>query len=276
MGCIAAVWTPRPTLPGGSARNRRLGPVAGAGLCRVTYNGAVVSRAISTTVRLVPPSVLFALAFALLGWIAGHSVAYEIVGLPSEGPADGHQHNHGHGHDHGHEVQGPSVHGYMDALGVTGGVALVLALVLALRTFSRHGSFGEWLREGGWLGTPQQIALSTALPAAVFVAAEYLERLAAGTGTMPGVRLLAVGVAVQVVVGLACLVLVRLGFRVAERVLDAGDEPARRSGPSLSLVPATAVFARPTHPMADRAAGRAPPPLSRSEVRVVLLGARSR
>lgn len=205
----------------------------------------------------MPPSVLFALTFALLGWIAGHSIAYEIVGLPPEGPGGGHQHDHGH--DHGHGAQGPSVHGYMDTLGVTGGVALVLALVLALRAFFRHGSFGEWLREGGRLGTLKQISLSTTLPAAVFVAAEYLERMAAGTGTMPGVRLLAVGVFVQVVVGLACLALVRLGFRVAERVLDTGEEPAGPAGPSLSRLLATAVLARSTRPMADRAAGRAPP-----------------
>lgn len=205
----------------------------------------------------MPPSVLFALAFALLGWIAGHSISYEIVGPPPEEPGGGHQHNHGHAH--GHDAQGPSVHGYMDTLGVTGGAVLVLSLVLALRAFFRRGSFGEWLHEGGRLGTLKQISLSTTLPATVFVAAEYLERMAAGTGTVPGVRLLAVGVAVQVAVGLACLALVRLGFRVAEQVLDTGEGPARRPGPSLSLLHAAAALARPPRPLADRAAGRAPP-----------------
>ena len=149
----------------------------------------------------------------------------------------------------------------MDALGLTGGVVLILAFVLALRTFFRHGSFGEWLREGGRVGTLKQVALSTTLPATVFVFAEYLERIAAGTGTVPAARLLVAGVLVQVIVGLVCLALVRLTFRVAERVFDAGDRDnvARRSRRTGRFLPATTVFARSSCPMADRGAGRAPP-----------------
>src|SRR5215210_3793832 len=119
-------------------------------------------------------------------------------------------------HDH-HEWH---IHGYLDVLKLADGSGLVLAFGLALRTFFRHGSFGEWLYEGGIAGSRKQVALATALPAGVFVLVEYLERLAAGTGTTPSVRVLAVGILVQLVVGLLCLALVRVTFRVTERVID--------------------------------------------------------
>jgi hypothetical protein len=149
------------------------------------------------------PSVAFALAFALLGWIAGHSIAYDIMGLLP--------HDH-HGH---HE---PQTHGYLDTLRLTGSVALVLAFGLSLRAFFQRGSFGEWLREGGIAGNRKQVVLAMALPASVFILVEHLERLIAGTGTTPPARLLAVGVLVQLGVGLLCLALVRLAFRAAEQV----------------------------------------------------------
>jgi hypothetical protein len=193
------------------------------------------------------PSVLFALAFILLGWIASHSIAYTLVDLIPHG-------HHGH---HGEE----HIHGYMGILKLGGGGGLVLAFAFALRMFFRHGSFGEWLHEGGVAGTRRQVALATVLPAAVFVLIEYLERLAAGTGTTPSARLLAVGVLVQLVVGLLCLALVRVTLRVAERVIHS---IARRclARPSQKVtVPAlvSALFVRSLGPMADSAAGRAPP-----------------
>jgi hypothetical protein len=191
------------------------------------------------------PSVVFALAFILLGWIASHSVAYALVGLLP------------HGHDH-HEQH---IHGYLGALKLAGGCGLVLAFALALRMFFNHGSFGEWLHEGGVAGTRKQIALSTVLPAAVFVVIEYLERFAAGTGTTPSTRLLVVGVFVQLVVGLLCLGLVRMAFRVAEKVIEFA---VRRKRPRLGRLSTgreleSAVFVRLLCPLADLKAGRAPP-----------------
>ena len=206
---------------------------------------------------------MFALAFALLGWIAGHSIAYEVVGLSPDGhhqvQDQGHHQGQGPGH-HGVREE-PGIHGYMDALGLTGGIVLVLAFALALRAFLRHGSFGEWLRAGGRVGTLKQVALSATLPAGVFVLAEYLERMAAGTGTVPDARLLVAGVFVQAILGLLCLVLVRLTFRVAGRIFDAADRrsPAGRDRRATGFLPATTVFARSSCPMADRGAGRAPP-----------------
>ncbi len=191
------------------------------------------------------PSVVFALAFVLLGWIASHSVAYALVGLLS------------HGHDH-HEQH---IHGYLEALKLAGGCGLVLAFTLALRVFFKHGSFGEWLHEGGVAGTRKQIALSTVLPAAVFVVIEYLERFAAGTGTTPSARLLVVGVFVQLVVGLLCLGLVRITFRMVEKVIEFGVRRKRPRPDRLSTGPVreSAVFARLLCPLADSKAGRAPP-----------------
>lgn len=90
------------------------------------------------------PSVVFALFFVLLGWIASHSVAYAIVGILP------------HGHDH-HEQ---NIHGYLEALKLAGGCGLVLAFGLALRMFFKRGSFGEWLHEGGVAGTRKQVALA--------------------------------------------------------------------------------------------------------------------
>ena len=191
------------------------------------------------------PSVVFALAFVLLGWIASHSVAYALVGLLP----------------HGHDPHEHHIHGYMGALKLAGGCGIVLAFALALRVFFKHGSFGEWLHEGGIAGTRKQVALATILPAAVFVVIEYLERLAAGTGTAPSARLLVVGVFVQLVVGLLCLGLVRITFRVAEKVIEFAvrrmrSRPDRRTtGPVLESV----VFARLLCPLADPKAGRAPP-----------------
>ncbi len=191
------------------------------------------------------PSVVFALSFILLGWIASHSVAYALIGFVAQ--------------DH-HEWQ---LHRYLATLKLVGGVGLVLAFGLALRSFFRHGSFGEWLQEGGVAGTRKQVALATVLPTIVFVLIEHLERLIAGTGTLPSVRLLALGILVQLVVSLLCLVFVRVTFRVTERVIRAIAgifvRPARRT---ISVVLDGAFFVRPLCPMADSAAGRAPPVLN--------------
>jgi hypothetical protein len=193
------------------------------------------------------PSVVFALAFILLGWIASHSLAYTLVDLIP------HSHHGHHGEEH--------IHGYMGILKLAGGGGIVLAFALALRMFFRHGSFGEWLHEGGLTGTRRQVALATALPATVFVLIEYLERLAVGTGTTPSARLLTVGVLVQLVVGLLCLALVRVTLRVAERVIHliARRRLARPSRQVTAPALVSALFIRSLCPMADSAAGRAPP-----------------
>ena len=189
------------------------------------------------------PSVVFALAFVLLGWIASHSVAYALVGLLP------------HGQDH-HEQH---IHGYLGALNLAGGCGLVLAF--ALRMFFKRRSFGEWLYESGIAGTSKQLALATVLPAGVFVAIEHLERLAAGTGTAPTARLLVVGVLVHLVVGLLCLSLVRMTFRVAEKIIEFAVRRMRPRLNRLTIGPVleSVIFTRLQCPLADRKAGRAPP-----------------
>ena len=181
----------------------------------------------------------------IFGWIGGHAISYALVDqLP-------------HGHHH-HEA---GIHGYMGALKLAGGVGLVLGFGLALRAFFRRGSSGAWPHGGGASGTRKQVALAAALPASFFVLVEYLERLAAGTGAAPPARLLLVGVFVQLVVGLSCLVLVRFTSRAAERVVriiarNRRHRAERRAnGPILKDV---AVVCPPC-PLAGAPAGRAPP-----------------
>jgi hypothetical protein len=192
------------------------------------------------------PSVVFALSFILLGWIASHSIAYALVEYMP------------HGHDHHGEE---NIHGYMSVLKLAGGHGLVLGFALALRAFFRHNSFGEWLREGGVAGTRKQVALATILPAAVFILIEYLERLAAETGTIPSVQLLAAGVLVQIVVGLVCLALVRVTFSATERVVRsfARRRIIRSVRRVTDPIVESVLFVRSLCPMADSAAGRAPP-----------------
>jgi hypothetical protein len=199
--------------------------------------------------RLVSlPSIVFALSFVLVGWIASHSIAYALVGLVQHGP-----HEHHHAEEH--------IHGYMGILKLAAGIGLVLAFTLALRVFFRHGTFGEWLRDGSLSGLSKQIALATVLPAAVFVFVEHLERLLAGTGTYPSVLLLAVGVLAQLVVGLVCLALVRVTLRIAERVIHSitRRRPVRLVRGATRPVVESVLFVRLRCPMADSAAGRAPP-----------------
>ena len=198
------------------------------------------------------PSVVFALASVLLGWIAGHYIVYTLFGLVPSGVSHGHAEQH--------------IHGYLEVLKLAGGGGLVVAFSLALRSFFRHGSFGEWLHDGGIAGTRKQVALVTVLPAGFFVAAEHAERLIAGTGTVPSAQLLLAGVFVQLVVGLLCLGLVRMTFRVAERVILSVTSrhhaaPGRRSA---GLALRSIIFARSLSPMAGSEAGRAPPSLTPS------------
>ena len=106
------------------------------------------------------------------------------------------------------------------------------------------------------------MAGARALPAAVFVLIEYLERLAVGTGTTPSAWLLAVGVLVQLVVGVVCLAFVRVTLRVAEKVIRSMSRRRRLARPSGQFTGLTFVgvlFVRSLCPMADSAAGRAPP-----------------
>jgi hypothetical protein len=208
-----------------------------------------MGRTLNESRRLVwLPSAVFALSFVLLGWIVSHSIAYALVDLLPNAHSDYHGEQH--------------IHGYMGVLKLTGGIGLVLAFTLALRAFFRHGSFGEWLREGGLSGTRKQVALATTLPATVFVLVEHLERMAAEPGTSPSTRLLVAGIVVQLVVGLLCLMLIRVTFRVAERVIGSltqnplilHDQRATNL-----LVTKRVYFAHSLCPMADSAAGRAPP-----------------
>jgi hypothetical protein len=84
----------------------------------------------------------------------------------------------------------------------------------------------------------------------------------AAAGTSPSVRLLVVGILVQLVVGLLCLVIVRVTFRAAERVIHllAPEELSVRSNRRvIGLVLQSLVLEASMRPMADAKAWRAPP-----------------
>ncbi len=189
------------------------------------------------------PSVTFALAFILLGWISGHSIAYALVGIV---PQDHHEQH---------------MHGYMEALKLAGSFGFVLAFGLALRVFFKHGSFGEWLHGGGIVGTGRQILLATVLPAGVFVVIEYLEHMVAGTSTFPSARLLVVGVFVQLILGLLCLGLARITFRVTERIVVAFSRRRFVRPNRLASVPVleSVTFVSLLCPMVGSKSGRPPP-----------------
>jgi hypothetical protein len=232
------------------------------GVLGSSYNETVTRRTNKSEWHLVPlPAVVFALCFILLGWIAGHSIAYTLADLIP----------HGHHYHHGEE----DVHGYLGVLKLAGGGGLVLAFALAMRVFFQHGSFGEWLHQGGVAGTRMQITLATSLPAAVFILIEYLERLVSGTDTTPSVRLLAAGVFVQLLVGLLCLTLVRITLRVAERIIHSITRSCvvRSVRRALNATVESVLFVRSLCPMADSAAGRAPPvsPFSGALLRLSVL-----
>ena len=192
------------------------------------------------------PSVVFAVSFALLGWIASHAIAYALVDLLPHA---------GGGH------REPNVHGYMGGLKLAGGAGLVLAFAFALRALFRHEAFGDWLHKSGAAGKRRQALLSTIVPPAVFVFAEHAELWAAGTGTSPSAQLLVIGVFVQLLVGLLCLGLMHLALHATERIVTRVARDRRAVAPSrdtAGLVAAVVLVHSPA-PMAGSEAGRAPP-----------------
>ena len=181
---------------------------------------------------------LFLGAFALLGYLSAHSVAYDLAGLAG---------------DHHH------VHGYVSWLEVSAGIGLTLGLagtiILAFRRTSvagwLHPELGARRRVFGWGG---------AMPAAVFVVAEFVERWAAGAPLPPPTSVLAIGVVVQACLGIAAYALARWCIRfVGDAVgrLRAAAQAPRHAPYAFVLTPVDGP--PPRGVMARSLAGRAPP-----------------
>jgi hypothetical protein len=184
---------------------------------------------------------LFLAAFSLLGYLAAHTLAYRVAGVALD--------------DHHH------VHAYFSwlerAIAVFGVAGLAGSVAFALR----GDSLARWLHPGSRrVVVRRAIGWGGVSPAVVFVAAEFLERIAADVPEAPHASLLAIGIATQFVVGLCAWAVARRCIRAVDSVVawlrTAAPMQVRRSSSSRPRVvdgpPVRGVMARSQ-------AGRAPP-----------------
>jgi hypothetical protein len=157
---------------------------------------------------------LLAIALAAFGWLAGHSLTYHVVGWVPTGRAEA------------------DMHAYLSAVADAGRLGVSLALVALIcvgwRIAARDRSVRATIRTRA-VGT-----LHIALPAAAYVAAEVLERVAAHTPAWPGWPLLVVGIPVQALLGLGTWAAVRCLVRAAEatgRILGRARPRLHRPAP---------------------------------------------
>jgi hypothetical protein len=190
------------------------------------------------------PVLAFAAGFSTVGWLASHCLAYSLVGVDGAGHA---------GHVHGAAAH--AGHGYLSVVPLPAVLSLALGLALVLRWLFAGGSFTAALEEGGAIGTRVQLALATVVPAAVFVVAELAQH---GSAVPPAV--LAVGVALELVIGACVLAGIRFALRAVERAVRASESRRPRlpqgAGPGWSAACAVAPLGSP---LAGCHAGRAPP-----------------
>jgi hypothetical protein len=195
------------------------------------------------------PVLAFAAGFSAMGWLASHCLAYSLVGATPAGAGDAGQAAHVHG------AAAHAGHGYLGALPLPAVLLTAFGLALVLRWLFAGGSFTAAVDEGGTIGTWAQLALATAVPAAVFVLVELAQH---GGAVSPA--LLAAGVAFELVIGACVLVGIRFALRAVERhVRRLGARRARCSpGPEPGR-PSECILAPLGSPLAGRRAGRAPP-----------------
>lgn len=146
--------------------------------------------------------VAFAVVVGALGWLLSTVITYTLFAAGELGELWFHE--------------------YIDVLCLVlsvGGIGALAAMSVRLAT--RPGRLGTWASSGGLLGSRKQMAFVTAVPTAVFLAAEYVERYALNLLDAPPVSLIVAGVILQALVGLLSLVVSRGLLRVVERVLCA-------------------------------------------------------
>lgn len=184
---------------------------------------------------------LFLGAFALLGYLSAHAVAYDIVDVAVD--------------DHHH------VHGYFSWLELVSGASLV-AGVLGLVVLAFRGSaLGSWLHPGSRAVAARRALVGGGIvPAGTFVVAEYVERLAAGVPAPPDGTLLLLGSAVQVVVGVLAWMFARRCIRAVAHLVSWLRERPRTRIPALTPPRPRPLDGPPARGvMARSQAGRAPP-----------------
>ena len=181
-------------------------------------------------------ATLFA-GVGVFGWLLGHVATYGALGRHHE-------------HD---------THGYMQPLEQAGALVALVGLAFAVLavTIGRH-AVARWVED--WKRSESMLPWLAAatIPAATFTVVELLE----GSVAARGMDLLALGLPLQVAIGLVVLtfvrslltVLVRVADRVAGTLRVAARRADRRELPSITFVHAPRVA-----PMASNAALRAPP-----------------
>ncbi len=189
--------------------------------------------------RIAASAVLTTLfvGVGVLGWLLGHIATYDALGRH---------------HEH-------ASHEYMRPLEQGGVTFALIGLVLAVLavSFGRH-SVARWMEE--WDRSERMLpwVAAATIPAAAFALIEVLE----GSVAERGVDLLAMGLPLQVAIGLVVLTVVRSLLAVLIRVVDfvaggrriATRRSARRPHRRIEFVPALRAA-----PMATNAALRAPP-----------------
>lgn len=196
-------------------------------------------------IRLPLPAIAFAAGLCWIGWTAGHELTYTLLGLT-------------------HSAAAAEVHGYLPITRGAGALVMVLAFGLVLRMLFSSGSPAVWLRRGGRFGSPSQLAIAAIAPTVTFLVAENVERMFSAAPVSSATELFAVGVPVQIAIGLLTLLLARFTLRAAARVvalLQAEVSPASQHR-NLRLRRPAQPFPRRDKPLAGRIAGRAPPSLS--------------
>lgn len=173
----------------------------------------------------------------VLGWLLGHIATYTWLGRS---------------HEH-------ASHAYMRPVEQVGvlvsglGIACAIAAVLV----GRH-AVARWVADWQRSNSPVPWIAAAIIPAAAFTFVEVLE----GSVATRGMDLLALGLPLQMTIGVAVLMLVRSLLSVLVRVADlvAGTvrivavRDVRQARPSISFVHAPRIA-----PMASNAALRAPP-----------------
>jgi hypothetical protein len=138
----------------------------------------------------------FVAGFALLGWLVGHDLAYDVVGLLGA-PVDAHEAEHGY----------LSIARHLAPLSIV--VSYVAVLAVALR--------GRRPQVAALLAQRRALGIAMSAPTLAFSVAEVLERMGATHHAVP-VQLLAAGAIVQAGIGLLVHALLRVAFRVADTV----------------------------------------------------------
>ena len=174
----------------------------------------------------------------MLGWLAGHLVAYAATG-------DTHAH---------------AGHGYMEPIQRIGGLLAVAGIVLAVAAVT----VGRSTLRGWVLALHASRGLTPWLVAALAPTATFLiVELAEGSVLARGGELLLVGLPLQAGIGVLVLAVVRLLLDALVRVADhlAGARPLRPAphAPADSTPPGPVVRHRRVAPMAVNGALRAPP-----------------